>query len=75
MKAIRQPIDFNSIAKETGVRKGRVFFSTTFKEWVVSGDTDVDLICIDPPKNIGDKLNGQTITKVRIENNHWIFEL
>lgn len=70
---IRQNIDFKKIAAETGVRKGNIFHSPTFKSWVVSGHPDIDLICIEPPYKEGDLINGKVVKAVKIENNQWIF--
>jgi len=55
------PIDFKKISEETGVRKGNIFYSPTWKSWVIKGHPDIDLICIEPPKNT-----------IRIENNYWV---
>ena len=32
-----------------------------------------DMICIKPPKQKGDKIEGKTIEAVKIENNQWLF--
>ena len=68
-----EPINFRQIAKETGVKKGKIFQST-WCGWVVSGHPEIDLICINPPRQIGDPLNGRTIDNVRIEKNEWVYE-
>ena len=73
MSNIKEPIDFEAIASETGVRKGRIFQST-HSGWVVTGHPDIDLICIDTPRQIGDKINGKEITNIKIENNNWVYE-
>lgn len=70
---IRQNIDFKQIAAETGVRKGKIAYSETFKSWVVIGHTEIDMICIKPPKQKGEKIDGRTIEAVKIENNQWLF--
>lgn len=73
MTQIKEKIDFKKIAAETGVRKGKIFHSPTWKSWVIEGHPDIDLICINPPHNIGDKLQNKTVESVKIENNHWLF--
>lgn len=70
---IRQNIDFKKIAAETEVRKGKIFYSETFKSWVVTGHPKIDMICIKPPKQIGEKIEGRKIKAVKIENNQWVF--
>lgn len=64
-------MDFKKISEETGVRKGQIFYSPTFKSFVVSGHPDIDLICIEPPTEILDNLNGKKISDVFIKDNHW----
>ena len=66
-----EPIDFQKIASETGVRKGKISYSATFQSWVVIGHPDINMICIEPPKQIGEKILDQEIKGIRIENNHW----
>jgi len=68
------PIDFKGIAAETEVRKGNIFYSATFNAWVVSGHPVIDLICIDPPFDIGGEFDGRIIEKVTIVDNQWCFE-
>lgn len=70
---VRQNIDFKKIAAETGVRKGKIFNSLTWKSWVVSGHPEIDLICIEPPHKEGDLINGNVVKAVKIENNQWVF--
>ena len=61
----KSKIDFQDIAKQTGIRKGKIFRSKTFNCWVVSGG-DVHLTVIEPPKIDGKE-------PVRIEDDHWIY--
>jgi len=70
---VRQDIDFNKIAAETGIRKGKIFKSKTWNSWVVSGHPDIDLICIEPPYKEGDLIDGKVVKAVKIENNQWVF--
>ena len=70
---IRKNIDYKKIATETGVRKGEIFHSATFKSWVVSGHPEIDLICIEPPHKEGDIIDGKAVESVKIENNQWVF--
>ena len=75
------PIDFKSIAKEHGVRKGNIFYSPTWESWVLSGHIDIDLICIDAPFAKGQiaeglegkamRFNGKEIKNVIIRSNMW----
>ena len=58
-------IDFHDIAKQSGVRKGKLFFSATFKSWCVSGG-DASIAIIEPPKQNGN-------LPVKIENDYWIY--
>lgn len=73
MELLREQIDFKKIASETGIRKGRIFQSTHY-EWVVTGHHDIDLICIDTPRKIGDLISGKEITNIKIDDNHWVYE-
>ena len=70
---VRQNIDFKKIAAETDVRKGKIAYSETFKSWIVIGHPEIDMICIKPPKQIGEKIEGRNIEAVKIENNQWVF--
>lgn len=70
---VRQDVDFNKIAAETGVRKGKIFQSPTWNSWVVSGHPDIDLICVNPPHKEGDLIDGKVVNSVKIENNQWVF--
>jgi len=74
MKSFIIPINFQEIAKETGVRKGRIFKSAMLNEWVVGGHAEIDQVIIQPPHNIGDIVEGKTITFVKIVDNEWVFE-
>ena len=67
------PIDFKSISEETEVTKGKICYSSTFKSWVVIGHPEVDMICIEPPLNVGDKILETEIKRVTIEDNLWHF--
>lgn len=60
-----EPIDFFAIAKESEVRRGKIFSSPTFG-WVVEGHPDVNLVLITPPK-----FQGRDPDK--IVNNCWIW--
>ena len=76
-------INFNALAKEHGVRKGTIFYSLTWKSWVISGHPDIDLICIEPPFKKGQivegfegkasRFNGKQIQEVIIRSNFWCF--
>ena len=44
MIQITEKIDFKKIAAETGVRKGRIFDSPTWKSWVIFGFPSSTLI-------------------------------
>ena len=61
-KVKKIPIDFNKIAKQSCKRKGTIYYSPTFKSWVVD-DGNLPLAMISAPK--GAK---------RVENNMWIIE-
>ena len=74
MRRFNIPIDYKKIAEETGVRKGNIFNSGLTGDWVVSGHSEIDLIVIEPPHNIGDIVEGKTITFVKIVDNEWVFE-
>ena len=56
-------IDFKAIAKQTGISRGRIFYSKTFKCWCVEGGK-ASITIIEPPKKDG-------IEPVRIHNNCW----
>ena len=73
MIQITEEIDFVRMAAETGVTRGRIFQSPTWKSWVLEGHPEIDLICIDPPHKIGDKLKGKTVEAVEIVDNQWVF--
>lgn len=72
MELLREPIDFKAIAKETGVRKGKIVQSK-HSGWVVIGHPEIDMICIDTPREKGDVINGELITNIRIENKFWVY--
>lgn len=65
------PIDFQAISKETGVRKGKIFYSNMARSFVVSGHPDIDMICIDPPYKKGDIVDGVPVKRVLIRKNNW----
>ena len=75
------PIDFKALAEEHGVRKGTIFYSNTFKSWVIEGHPDINLICIDAPIVKGQtvegligkasRFNGKQIQNVVIRSNMW----
>jgi len=71
---VRQNIDFKKIAAETGVKKGKIFRSSTLNSWVVSGHHEINLICIDPPCREGDLLGENVVKAVKIEDNQWVFD-
>lgn len=58
------PIDFHAIAKDSGLRKGKIFHSPRHG-WVVGNMVDF-MACINPPKYKGKM-------PIRIENNCWIY--
>jgi hypothetical protein len=64
----RTPIDFADIAKQTGLRRGKLC-NTAFGWGVqnVHGDDGPNIALIDPPPLEGEE------TELRIENNHWCF--
>jgi hypothetical protein len=68
-------IDFVKLLNGTGIVKGKLFYSTTFKSWVVSGSKKIDLICVNPPYKIGENINGKKIITIKVKNNHWVFTL
>ncbi len=70
---VRQNIDFKKISTETNVRKGKIAYSDTFKSWVVIGHPEIDMICIEPPKEIGEKIEGKNVESIKIDNNQWVF--
>jgi len=55
------PIDFQDIAEQSGCRRGRLFYSTTFKSWAVDGDSGVSMCLVKAPKGA-----------IRIEDNMWV---
>lgn len=64
------PIDYAAIANESGMSKGKIFYSKTFG-WVVgntSGNPDwPDMACITPPTlQPGEKL-------LQVKDNLWVF--
>lgn len=59
-----QAIDFKSISEKTGVKKGKIVYSSTFKSWVVIGHPDINMICIEPPLNVGDKIINTEIKRI-----------
>ena len=64
------PIDYVAIAKESGMSKGKIFYSKAFG-WVVgntSGNPDwPDMACITPPTlQPGEKL-------LQVKDNLWVF--
>lgn len=75
------PINFKALAEEHGVRKGTIFYSDTFKSWVIQGHHEIDLICIDAPiikgqivdglKGKASRFNGKQIQNVVIRSNMW----
>ena len=67
------PIDNQKIFIDNGVRKGRIYFSPTFKSWVVEGHPDVNLIAVSPPFKEGEKFpnNGKTISNINIKDGSW----
>ena len=75
------PINFKALAAEHGVRKGTIFYSDTWKSWVIQGHPDIDLICIDAPIIKGQMVegltgkvshfNGKKIQNVVIRSNMW----
>lgn len=76
------PINFKEIARQYGVRKGSVYYSDTFKSWVIVGHPNIDMICIESPYKKGDvfkcnvldigrKFNGMTISNFVIKFNMW----
>ena len=73
MELLKEPIDFKAIAAETGVRKGRIVESSHYG-WVVIGHPDIDMICIDTPRQKGDKINGKQINNIKIVDNHWVYD-
>lgn len=73
MSTVSIPIDTKKIFLDNGVRKGRIYFSPTFKSWVVEGHPDINLIAVSPPYKEGEIYpdNGLQVKKVKIENNQW----
>lgn len=75
------PINFKQLAAEHGVRKGTIFYSPTWKSWVIQGNPEIDLICIDAPIVKGQtvegltgklsRFNGKQIQNVIIRSNMW----
>jgi hypothetical protein len=75
------PINFKALAAEHGVRKGTIFYSDTWKSWVIQGHPEIDLICIDAPivkgqtveglKGKASRFNGKQIQNVIIRSNMW----
>lgn len=67
------PIDNQKIFLDNGVTKGNLYFSPTFKSWVVEGHPDINLIAVSPPFKEGEIYpnNGLPITNVNIKNNQW----
>ena len=75
------PINFRALAEEHGVRKGSIYYSDTFKSWVIQGHPEIDLICIDAPFVKGQtveglsgkasRFNGKEIKNVVIRSNMW----
>ena len=75
------PINFVALAAEHGVRKGTIFYSATWKSWVIQGHPKIDLICIDAPIVKGQtvegltgeasRFNGKQIQNVVIRSNMW----
>lgn len=75
------PINFKALAAEHGVRKGTIFYSDTWKSWVIQGHPEIDLICIDAPIVKGQiveglvgkasRFNGKEIQNVVIRSNMW----
>lgn len=75
MDILTEPIDFESLAAEHGVRKGKIAYSDTFNSWVIIGHPYIDMIMIEPPHPIGTEINGKIVREVKIENNHWKYFL
>ena len=75
MRSVKEAINFKEISRQTGVTKGSVFYSATFKSWVVEGHPHINLICVHPPLDVGDIVNGEAIHKVTIKNDHWVYHL
>lgn len=75
------PIKFKELAAEHGVRKGTIFYSDTWKSWVIQGHPEIDLICIDAPivkdqtveglTGKASRFNGKQIQNVIIRSNMW----
>ena len=75
------PINIKELAAEHGVRKGTIFYSDTWKSWVIQGHSEIDLICIDAPIIKGQtvegltgkasRFNGKQIQNVVIRSNMW----
>lgn len=75
MKLVKD-IDFKKIADETGIKKGRIFYSPTARSWVISGHHRIDLVCIEPPYKEGDLLEGKIVKSVKInKSNKWVITL
>ena len=67
------PIDNQKIFIDNGVTKGTIYFSPTFKSWVVEGHPDINLIAVSPPFKEGTIYpeNGKTISNINIKNGSW----
>ena len=58
------PIDFKSIARQSGKTNGTIFYSATFKSWAVRNGNDPSISLIDAPDGA-----------IAIKNNQWKFEV
>jgi len=58
------PIDFDNIARQSGKRKGRLFYSPTFKSWAVEDGNDPSIALVDVPEGA-----------IGIKNNNWLVEV
>lgn len=69
MTTRRVPIDFDAVAEETGIRRGKIFYSELVHDWCVMSTCDAPVICMTsvtpPPAE-----PGETLT---IEGNDWVF--
>jgi len=67
MKTISIEIDIKKIFADTGISKGKIYYSDTWG-WVVSGHPDIDIVSIEPPLYKG-------IKPIKIIGNCWVYEL
>lgn len=70
------------IAKQAGISKGNLFYSSTFKSWAVKSSDEKDghanyhLSLVNAPYKEGDIIPGNPdnpIKAVKIEGNEWVF--